>query len=136
VSASLILELSKETLKPMGKQLPHPLQVEIDSALTELRASLNGISLDMHLRNIGGAVTNILGMVQVTPEIETAADNARDQAVAFAHFIERRKPFLSEEEKADAARELKDAEQTFHDFAAALANARPSTKASILGIGW
>jgi hypothetical protein len=120
----------------MRNQLPHPLQAEIDGAITELRATLNGISLDMHLRNIGGTVTTILGMVQVTSDIETAADNARDQAVAFAHFIDRRKPFLSEEEKADAARELKDAEQAFDDFAAALQDARPSTKASMLGIGW
>jgi hypothetical protein len=84
----------------------------------------------MHLRNIEGAVGNVLGWVQTTPVIMTAADNARDQAVAFMHFVDRRSPFLKEEQKAEATRELRDAEQAFQDFAAALQNAQPSTKGS------
>jgi hypothetical protein len=120
----------------MNEQLPSILQGEIDAAIKELRASLNGVSLDMHLRNIGGTVDNILGWVQATPVIVTAADNARDQAVAFMHFIGRRSPFLDEEQRAEANRELRDAEQAFQDFAAALQRARPSTKASQTGIGW
>ena len=120
----------------MSEPPPNGLQSEIDSAITELRAALNGISLDMHLRNVEAAVTNILGWVQTTPAIETAADNARDQAAAFIHFVNRRSPFLSEDEKADARRELRDAEQAFQEFAATLKDARPSTKANMLGIGW
>ena len=120
----------------MSAQLPSILQGEIDSAITALRAARNGTGLGMHMKDIEAAVANILGWVQTTSPIETAADNARDQAVAFIHFIERRGPFLDDKQEAEAAREFKEAEQALQDLAATLQSARPNMKASILGLGW
>jgi len=97
---------------------------------------MNGVGLDMHARNFGAHISNMLAWIDTTAAIDQATEEAHLEAAKFFRTRDKLGPLYSDDLKARGAQALATAEAALDHLVVSLAGANPNNRARGLGIAW